>query len=160
MAYFSLKDLPEEYQRQALEQLKEYDSPFPLEAEYTNEELVRSLTAKSKSKYNAEKTELDGKKFDSKKEANRYRELSMMEKAGEIHGLQTQVKFVLIPAQKKDGKVIEREVAYIADFAYYSKDGEYVVEDVKGYKKGQAYQLFSIKRKLMLFLKGIIVKEI
>lgn len=159
MAYFSLKDLPEEYRRQALEQLKEYDSPFPLEAEYTNEELVRSLTAKSKSKYNAEKTELDGQRFDSKKEANRYRELSMMEKAGEIHDLQTQVKFVLIPAQKKDGKVIEREVSYYADFAYY-KDGEYVVEDVKGYKKGQAYALFKLKRKLMLYMHGVIVKEI
>lgn len=160
MAYFSLKDLPEEYQRQALEQLKSYDYPLPFEPEYTTEELVRSLTAKSKSKYNAEKTEVDGKQFDSKKESNRYRELSLMEQAGEITDLQTQVKFVLIPAQKKDGKVIEREVSYYADFCYYDADGNYHVEDVKGYKKGQAYALFKIKRKLCLWVHGIEIKEI
>ena len=54
-------------------------------------------------------------------------------------------------------ELIEREVSYIADFKYI-QDGKMIVEDVKGYKRGAAYQLFTIKRKLML-LKGIKVKE-
>ena len=160
MAYFSLKDLPEEYQRQALEQLKSYDYPLPFEPEQTQEELVRSLNSKSKSKYNAEKTEVDGMTFDSKKESKRYRELAVMEQAGEISELETQVKYVLIPSQKdSNGKVVEREVAYYADFTYYDRDGRFHVEDVKGYKKGQAYALFKLKRKLMLYVHGIAVQE-
>lgn len=66
---------------------------------------------------------------------------------------------MLIPAQRDEtGKLIEREVSYVADFQYI-QDGKKVVEDVKGYKRGAAYQLFTIKRKLML-LQGIRVKEV
>ena len=161
MAYFSLKDLPEEYQRQALEQLKSYDYPLPFEPEQTQEELVRSLNSKSKSKYNAEKTEVDGMTFDSKKESVRYKELAILEQAGEISELETQVKFELIPAQRDtDGKVVERAIYYVADFTYYDNDGNYHVEDVKGYKKGQAYAVFRMKKKLLMYMKGIIIKEV
>ena len=62
------------------------------------------------SKYNSKKTVVDGQKFDSKKEANRYQELVLLEKAGVIKNLSRQVKFVLIPSQRdENGKVIERE---------------------------------------------------
>ncbi len=57
------------------------------------------------------------------------------------------------------GKVLEQEIAYIADFVY-EKDGEEIVEDVKGYRDGGAYRVFSMKRKMMLFFKGIRVKEV
>lgn len=122
-------------------------------------------------KYNAQKHEVDGIKFDSLKEAERYCELSILQKAGEISDLQTQVKYILIPAQREEGwigshgaehkgKLIEREVAYYADFVYKDKDGNTVVEDVKGYKDGGAYSLFAIKRKLMLYIHNIRIKEI
>ena len=94
------------------------------------------------------------------------------EKDGYIKDLKTQVKYILIPAQKepdqvgkrggiKKGKVIERECAYYADFVYYDciKNCE-VVEDVKGYKAAGAYNLFTIKRKLMLYVHGIKINEI
>ena len=122
------------------------------------------------SKYGAKKVEVDGVKFDSQKEARRWTQLKLLERAGEIEGLERQVKFVLIPAQREPdsigvrggkikGKLIEREVAYIADFVYIEND-EKVVEDVKGYKGGTAYDVFKIKRKLMLFVHGIRVKEV
>lgn len=123
-------------------------------------------------KYKAKKIEIDGMKYDSKKEYNRHMDLLILEKAGEIKDLKRQVKFVLIPAQREpdrvgarggkiQGKVIERECAYVADYVYTDvKTGEQVVEDVKGYKGGGAYDLFTIKRKMMLYFYGIKVKEI
>ena len=112
------------------------------------------------SKYRNKKVLVDGVAFDSKKEAKRYRELKLMEDAGMISRLERQVKFDLLPNQKDpDGKVIERKVQYIADFVYV-KNGKVCVEDVKGYRDGGAYRVFVIKRKLMLYRFGIVVKEI
>lgn len=124
-----------------------------------------------KSKYGAKKVTVDGLTFDSKKEANRYRELKILEKIGEITNLRMQVKYVLIPAQREPdtvgkrggiikGKLIEREVSYIADFVYTDVNGNRVVEDVKGYRGGGAYEIFKIKRKLMLYVHGIKIIEI
>lgn len=124
-----------------------------------------------KSKYGAKKVTVDGLTFDSKKEANRYRELKILEKIGEITNLRMQVKYVLIPAQREPdtvgkrggiikGKLIEREVSYIADFVYTDVNGNRVVEDVKGYRGGGAYEVFKIKRKLMLYIQKIKVEEV
>lgn len=111
-------------------------------------------------KYNAKRITIDGKTFDSKKEANRYSELKLLEKAGAISDLETQVTFDLIPKQVDDsGKVVERACTYKADFVY-TENGKRVVEDVKGYKYNNAYQLFVIKRKLMLLCYGIRIREV
>lgn len=112
-----------------------------------------------KQKYNSKKIIVDGIKFDSRKEASRYIYLKQQEKAGLISNLELQKKFVLIPKQTDGKKTVERECAYYADFVYI-KDGETIVEDVKGYRNGQAYALFTIKRKLMLYVHGIRVKEV
>lgn len=125
-------------------------------------------------KYNNKRVMVDGIKFDSKKEAKRYQELKMLEQAGHITDLKRQAKYVLIPTQyelsgeiytkgkekgkPKKGKLIERECAYYADFVY-TENGKTVVEDVKGYRDGQAYNLFTIKRKLMLYVHNIKIKE-
>lgn len=110
--------------------------------------------------------------FDSRKEARRFAELTAMQAAGAILDLQRQVKFVLIPAQreadiigpkggKKPGKLIERECAYYADFVYTdAKTGERIVEDVKGYRGGGAYAVFSIKRKLLLQVFDLRIREV
>lgn len=123
------------------------------------------------SKYYSRKITVDGMTFDSAKEARRYQELSLLQRAGKISGLQTQVKYVLIPAQRaftneidkkgnfKKGKLLEKECAYIADFVYL-QDGEIIVEDVKGYKRSTAYAVFVIKRKLMLYVHGIRIREV
>ena len=108
-------------------------------------------------KYNNKKITVNGHVFDSKKEANRYEELRLLEKAGAIKDLRTQVKFKLIPAQRDEatGKVVERECSYKADFVY-EEDGKTVVEDVKGFRTKE----YVIKRKLMLWRYGIRIKEV
>ena len=107
-------------------------------------------------KYGNQRTVVDGITFDSKKEATRYAELKLLQRAGEIFDLQRQVPFTLIPKQTRDGKVIERPCVYKADFVYKEKDGTEVVEDVKGVCTKE----YRIKKKLMLWQFGIIVKEV
>jgi len=92
--------------------------------------------------------------YDSQKERRRHEELAWLEKAKKISGLQHQVKYELIPSQKIDGKVAERACHYIADFVYI-EDGKAVVEDCKGFRTKD----YIIKRKLMLFVHGIRVRE-
>lgn len=130
---------------------------------------------KMRNKFGAEKfTAPNGEIFHSKKEYRRCCELRLLERAGRITNLKRQVEFELIPTQRekrtevykagpkkglpKPGAVIEKLCKYVADFTYY-QEGEFVVEDAKGYKKGAAYDLFVIKRKLMLWVHGIKVKE-
>lgn len=106
-------------------------------------------------KYNAQKAEVDGIVFDSKREAKRYAELRVMERSGEITDLQRQVPYVLMPKQvNEDGKT-ERVVIYRADFVY-RRDGKTVVEDTKGMKTKE----YVLKRKMMLYFHGITIHEI
>jgi hypothetical protein len=126
---------------------------------------------RNKSKYNAKKVEIDGIRFDSVKESRRFLELKAMQEAEIISDLRRQVKYVLIPAQREPetvgkrggkikGKLLERECSYVADFVYKDAQGNTVVEDVKGYRGGGAYEIFKIKRKLMLYVHGIKIIEI
>lgn len=122
----------------------------------------------ARSKYHNKKITRDGETFDSVKEWGRWEELKLLERAGEITELRRQVKFKLIPTMRepvcemssqgvfKKGKVIEREVSYIADFVYKNKLGFEVVEDVKGVRTKE----YVIKRKLMYYMHHIRIKEI
>lgn len=121
-------------------------------------------------KYRNKKTVVDGITFDSRKEAKRYNELKLLQMGKVISGLELQKPFELIPAQYEEvetvtpkkhikkikKKIVERHVTYIADFCYYDENGNYVVEDTKG-KKTKEY---IIKRKLMLYVHGIKIKEV
>jgi len=100
-----------------------------------------------KNKYRAKKTTVDGIKFDSKKEAARYRDLKLLEKAGEITDLELQPKYDLIVNDTKCG-------FYKADFRYI-ENGKEVVEDVKGMKT----PVYNIKKKLIKAIYGIIIFE-
>lgn len=94
--------------------------------------------------------------FDSIREAERYQELTWIERSGEISNLRRQVRFELIPSQRdpSTGKAI-RACEYIADFVYDS-NGVQVVEDAKGFRT----EVYKIKRKLMLQVYGIWVREV
>lgn len=108
-------------------------------------------------KYQAQKCVFKGLQFDSHKELRRYLELRLLERSGQITGLQRQVKFELIPAQKDEkGKCVERAVSYIADFVYQDENGQTIVEDTKGVRTKE----YVIKRKLLLWRYGIRIKEI
>lgn len=99
--------------------------------------------------------------FDSKREARRYMDLWLMQKAGEIRNLRTQVRYELLPKQVNADGATERKLEYIADFVY-EKNGETVVEDSKGYRNtaSATYRVFVVKRKLMLYRYGITVREV
>lgn len=123
------------------------------------------------SKYNSKKVYYKGIEFASRKECNRYRDLELAEMIGVISNLELQKKFELIPAQyeeatefykrgekkgqPKKGRLLEQAVYYVADFCY-EEDGELVVEDTKGVKTKD----YVIKRKLMLYINGIRIKEV
>ena len=125
----------------------------------------------TRNKFGARKIKTpDGQVFDSIKEHRRYCELRILERAGKISDLERQVVFELIPAQKeestevykagpqkglpKPGALIERPVTYVADFTY-RENGKSVVEDTKGYRT----EAYKIKKKLMLWVHGIRIKE-
>lgn len=126
-------------------------------------------------KYGNRKVTVDGIEFDSQKEARRYCELKLLQRAGRISELELQREFELIPAQYEtfprygktgkrlqDGKrCIEKSCTYKADFAY-KENGQLVVEDTKGYRDpaSAGYAKFVIKRKLMLWRYGIRIKEV
>ena len=117
-------------------------------------------------KYYSRKVTRNGITFDSVKEARRYSELLLLEKAGAITDLQRQVEFELIPAQREPdrvgvrggkikGKTIEQKCSYVADFVY-QENGNTVVEDTKGFRTKD----YIIKRKLMLWVHGIKIREV
>lgn len=102
---------------------------------------------KNYSKYKNKKIFIDGITFDSQLEANRYCELKLLYKAGEISQLRLQPEFELIPAFKKNGKSF-RKTIYKADFMYLdNRSGKYIVEDTKGFKT----DVYKLKRKLFEF---------
>ncbi len=135
-------------------------------AQKAAQEAEKAAKSKKGNKLHAEKVDMtmpDGTlmHFDSKREARRYMDLWLMQRAGEISGLRTQVKYELIPKQeRKDGKK-ERAIDYVADFVY-EQGGETVVEDSKGFRgtSAAAYRLFVMKRKMMLYFHGIEVREV
>lgn len=107
-------------------------------------------------KYGAKRTVVDGIEFASKKEATRWTELRLMEKAGLIKELHRQVRIELIPKTDK-----YRAVVYVADFQYRDvKTGLVQFEDVKGCREGAAYEMFKLKKKLMYWRYGKDVIEI
>ncbi|MDR1926871.1 MAG: DUF1064 domain-containing protein [Endomicrobium sp.] len=99
-----------------------------------------------KSKFSSQKTVVGNIKFASKKEAERYKELKLMEKAGVIEDLKLQPNF-LIQEKFIHEKRVQREVRYIADFMYYDTHTEKtVVEDVKGFRT----KTYIVKKKMFL----------
>lgn len=124
-------------------------------------------------KYNNVKTRsLDGTLFDSRKEAIRWDELTLLSRAGKITDLDRQVAFELIPAQYetyerygkngnrlKDGtRLVERAAVYHADFVYTDENGVKVVEDTKS--KATRTEAYVLRRKLMYARYGIKIKEV
>lgn len=126
------------------------------------------------SKYHSRKITRDGMTFDSLIEYRRFRELTLLEKAGEITDLKRQVEFELMPSQYEEiptGEVykrgerqgqpkmkrvcVELSVKYIADFTY-TQNGKQVVEDTKGFRTKD----YILKRKMMLYFNGIKIKEV
>ena len=124
--------------------------------------------AKRKSKYGSKKVAYDGMEFDSKKEMYRYIRLKSMQEEGLISDLRMQVPFEIIPAVYEEEtiqlktkvktvtKCVQRATYYLADFVYRDKEGNEVVEDVKGLRT----DYYLLKKKMMRAFLGITIKEV
>lgn len=112
------------------------------------------MPQKRRSKYGAVKTTVDGIVFHSAKEARRYQELKLLVRAGEISDLALQPKY---PICIEGEHGFEPAIAhYVADFQYYTREGELVVEDVKGVRT----PVYRLKKKLVEAMHGIRITEI
>ena len=97
--------------------------------------------------------------YASKREAKRATALRLMQEAGQIRDLREQVEFLLIPRQTRPDGTAERSCSYWADFTYdeWTADGwRRVVEDVKGVRTRE----YVLKRKLMLMVHGVAIREV
>lgn len=108
------------------------------------------------SKYYSKKAIVDNIKFDSKKEANYYLKLKMLERAGAIKDLELQKEYILQDNFKLNNKTI-RKIKYKADFSYIStSDDKLHIVDVKGFKT----EVYKLKKKLFEYKYGIEIEEI
>lgn len=127
-----------------------------------------------RSKYGNKKVEYNGIVFDSKKERDRYIVLVDAQERGEIGHLETQVKYILIPAIREEYEVelktkkiiktrtLQKAITYSCDFRYYhvGRD-EWVVEDVKPSPVAASMdKAFVLKEKMMFALKNIKIKRV
>lgn len=113
-----------------------------LDADRLTAKQARTLIARARgNKYRNRRVVIDGQKFDSVREAKRWKQLTVLERAGVINSLKRQVRFPLMVNDKL-------VCTYIADFTYVDESGQKVIEDSKGY----ATQLFRTKAKLFAAL--------
>ena len=121
---------------------------------------LKGTSKKRANKYHAVKATVDGIEFDSKKEAARYCQLCDLEHKGFIKNLERQVRYEITPKMDIEG-VKFRASYYIVDFKYVdTKTGQTILEDVKGYHQGKAYDIWKLKAKIMAFRYGLVVREI
>lgn len=103
-----------------------------------------------RAKYAAVPTIVDGIRFASQREARRYRELTILARAGVIRDLERQPEYPLVV----NGVRVAR---YLADFRYVeTSDGRSVVEDVKGVRT----PVYTLKKKLVAALYGVAIVEV
>ncbi|WP_404987933.1 DUF1064 domain-containing protein [Caballeronia sp. LZ043] len=129
--------------------------PFPAHKQHS-----LSAGATKPAKYRNTKCEHDGIKFDSQKEMSRWFHLIQLKASGLIRDLRLQVPYVLTARKQRDDGTWERASKYVADFVYFDVDaGKEVVEDVKSVatRKNRTY---IQKRKQMLAVHNITIKEI
>lgn len=122
-----------------------------------NNDYIFNKYIKKQVKYHNKKCEYKGLKFDSLKERNHYIVLEHLEKTGQIKDLRRQVKFLLQPSFKLNGKTI-RAINYIADFTYL-KDGILVVVDVKS-EITRKDKVYILKKKMFQYKYGMDIAEV
>jgi hypothetical protein len=118
--------------------------------------MVQEMKPPVKTKYRSEATIVDGIRFSSKKEAKRWGELGLLERAGEIIDLKRQVRISLRGERDWIKTPTGRDATYVADFTYIdNRSGEYTVEDAKGFRTPE----YKLKRAILAAM-GITIKEV
>lgn len=103
-----------------------------------------------RNKYGNKRTQVGERTFASKREANRFLELQLLEKSGQIECLELQPKFPIVVNGMKCG-------VYIADFRFM-EGGKTIIEDVKS--KPTMTAVYRLKKRLVRALYGIDIVEV
>lgn len=115
------------------------------------EEFRNAISGKPKSKYRNAPIEIDGIRFASKKEAQYFVNLKLMERTGDVYGVELQKRYALIGP---DGALI---TTYVADFVYWDqREKRHRIVDVKGVET----DVFKLKRKMMRSFLGLEIEVI
>jgi len=130
------------------------DLPPAVQAQF---DLQENIQKEKQNKYHAIKTQIDNIKFPSLKEANRYAELMLEQKAGLIFDLRLQVNFTLQEGYTTSTGKRVRPIVYKADFTYWRNE-QYIVEDAKS--SPTKTKTYIIKRKLLQDKFGITITEV
>lgn len=160
--YDDISMLPPVYQEQVRKKLLEREKK-PSAGEISGPMEKNGEKRTEKTKYGNRKTEAEGIRFDSKKEAGRFLTLRDMERRGEISDLRLQVNFTLIEGYTKSNGERVRPEIYRADFTYFRKDETgrytiYIVEDVKS--MATRTKTYRIKQKQLREKFGLEITEI
>lgn len=107
----------------------------------------------TKTKYNSRKTEYNGVLYDSKKEAEFAECLDWRLRAHDLKSWSRQVPFPIVINGIKC-------FSLILDFEVINNDGSHSYYDVKGYKKGDAYARFTLKKKCVEAMYNIKIEEV
>lgn len=111
----------------------------------------------TRSKYGNKRTKVGDAVFASRKEARYYNFLLVLQDQGKIHSLRCQVPFTfMINGEAMRNPDTNRVIKYVADFEYFTSEGERKIVDVKGFKT----DIYKIKKALMLACNGILIEEV
>lgn len=117
--------------------------------EHVNREQLAQMLKRSRAnKFGAQSVVIDGERFDSRWEGERWNQLRLAVRAGLITDLRRQVSYELAV----NGVKI---CSYRADFVYRDETGKEVVEDAKGHRTRE----YLIKKALMRAIHGIEIFE-
>ena len=147
MKKFNINNFPKHIQEQIRSEIEDVSIQTDVNKENTPK----------KHKYNANKTVYNGKQYDSKKESVYARKLDMLKDSPDesirVTHYEEQVRYDIIINGIKCG-------FYKLDFKVYYADGSIKYIDVKGMKKGGAYAMFRLKKKIIQALYGIVIEEV
>lgn len=157
----NLEDLPPDMRKQAEakiaaqttrrmqnDKLADFDQKNDVTNAQNPMDAFQSKEKVPESKYRNEICEVNGIRFDSRKEARRYEELLLQLKAGIITDLKLQHHFTLAEAFKMPDGTPVRRMEYVADFTYTDAEGQFIIEDVKS-EITRKNPVYAIKKKLM-----------
>jgi Protein of unknown function (DUF1064) len=117
---------------------------------------IRPSADPKPSKYRNVKAMVDGRTFDSKREARHYQGLKAQEAVGEIRDLRCQVAFALLVPCLADGVNVVA-ASYVADFVYVTvADGRQHIVDAKGMRT----QIYQLKKRWLELQNGVRIEEV
>ena len=110
--------------------------------------IMRLVRAQNKNKYNARKTTVCGRTFDSRREAEIYLDLLSRKQAGEVLRIGLQPQYTLLEGFTDNQGNRQKAITYTADFFVTFADGHSEVIEVKGMRTRD----YLLRKKMFLHM--------